>query len=442
MLGKSPSDEPLPEERKQPLTVQGIPPEFYGGANPVIHFKTTSREVDVTALGAIPVADQKAHAAQTAAGGTNALHPVHFFSDPKKLVLASVAVLGVAVLGAGAYYLLRLRSTPAPIARVTPRPTTSVVADLSPVAPVVEQPTTPAVVPVTLNPKIETPSLLLGDTADDDQDLLTDQEETVFRSDPGVVDTDNDSYHDAHETYFLYSPIEKEPSRLINSGTVTEYTNPNFGYTLFYPSSWLVGGVDPDNRDVLFTSISGEYIEFRVFDRPVGVSFEDWLASVAPGERMSDLQKFVTRAGENGLARQDYLMYYFQTSDKIMAMVYHPAASQTEISFRSTMLMMARSFRAGTALESFSAPGINKILGERKKSFVTSVTPAPLVTPASVSTTESMVASSTVEDVSASSIPTTSTSTTDVTIGGPTSSTSNTLEASSSTTNTSTTGAI
>lgn len=410
MFGRSTPSAPPPEEGKQPLTVQGIPQEFYGGANPVIHFKTTTREVDVNALNGIPVADQKAHEQQSAAGGTSPSHPVHFFSDPKKMLMASAAVLGVAVLGAGGYYLVSSRSKGAPapasapsVAVVTATPATPS-ANVTETKPVVTEP-----IPTILSAKIDTPSLLLGDTIDDDRDLLTDQEESLYRSDPGVDDSDNDSYPDAHETYFLYSPTEKEPSRLLNSGAVTEYTNPSFGYRMFYPTSWLVGSIDPDNRDVLFTSIGGDYVEVRVFDRPLGTAFADWLAQVAPNERLSDLMRFTTRAEEPALGRQDYLVYYFVTADKIIAMLYHPGVGQTEVAYRSTMLMMARSFRASGALESVSVGGPLRELGERKKSFITpppSVVPAPVEPSQTTSTVVTSMVSSSLVSSSASALPT------------------------------------
>lgn len=387
MFGRSTPPAVPPEEGKQPLTVQGIPQEFYGGANPVIHFKTSTKEVDMNALNGIPVADQKAHEQQSAAGGTNPMHPVHFFSDPKKMLLASAAVLGVAVIGAGGYYLWRVQADKAAVPVVSaPSTSTPVAVNTTPVTPVTE--TTPAVtepVPTVLNAKLDTPSLLLGDTADDDRDLLTDQEESLYRSDPGVTDTDNDSYPDAHETYFLYSPVEKEPSRLLNSGAVTEYANPSFGYRMFYPTPWLVGSIDPDNRDVLFTSAGGDYIEVRVFDRPSGTGFADWLAQVAPNERLTDLMRFTTRAEEPAIARQDYLVYYFMTADKIIAMLYHPGAGQSEIAYRSTILMMARSFRAEGSLEQITVAGTLRQLGERKKSFVTT---APINLPSAPSESE------------------------------------------------------
>lgn len=378
-----------PTDRKESLSVQGIPQEFYGGANPVIHFKTTTKEVDVNALSTIPIADQKAYAEQSAAGANNPRHPVHFFSSPKKIALASVILLGVVMVGAGGYFYWQTVSRGKLTKGGSTRPpSTTVVADfLAPTTtptPSLPVPITPVTSPIA---RLEVPSLLLTDSADDDRDVLTNQEETLYRSDVGVGDSDADSYPDGHEIYFLYSPIEKEPSRLLNSGAVTDYANSSFGYQLYYPTAWKVDSVDADNRDVLFSSLGGEYIEVRVFDRPFGTTFADWLATAVPSEKLTDLGTFATRANGTALARQDYLVYYFVTSDRIIAMVYHAAANQTEISFRSTLTMMARSFRTSQSLETVSLPGGARVLGEPTRSFFAE--PSAPVVPEPASTTVS-----------------------------------------------------
>lgn len=445
MFGQStPSEPPSEEERKHALTIQGIPKEFYGGANPVIHFKTTTKEVDVSTLNEIPVADTKAHEEQSATGGTNPLHPIHFFSDPKKLLLASVAVLGIAVVGASGYYVVRMRGTSS---KVLPPPSISTSTAVVPVVTTPAPEVTPVVtevIPVVLNSKLDMPSLLLGDSADDDRDLLTNQEEEIFRADPGVADTDVDSFLDAHETYFLYSPIQKEPSKLIESGTVTDYTNPTFGYQLYYPATWVAGSIDPDNRDVLFSSSGGEYVEVRVFDRPLGTTFTEWLSQVAPGERITDLARFTTRALEPSLVRQDYSVFYFETSDKIIVMVYHPISGQAEISYRTTMTMMARSFRAKDKLEPFVVSGTLRPLGERKKSFAaqpfspsTSTSTPSSTIESSPSSTVSEIQSVSSTVVASSSVETSSSSiTASTSVSEPSTSTPSSEPSSSSTTST------
>jgi hypothetical protein len=393
MFGRStPPDISTPKEQKPSLSVQGIPEEFYGGANPEIHFKKTTREIDMSTIG-VPVADQKVHEQQTAVGGTNPSHPIHFFSDTKKIVVTTLVLLLVIIVGAGGYYLVTSKKN---VTVVVNKPATSspVVADFH------TSPEVPAALPVSetvptaVLAKLTMPSLLLSDSLDTDQDLLTDQEEALYRSDSGVTDSDNDSYPDAHEMYYLYSPIEKEPSRLINSGSVIEYTNPTFGYRLFYPASWVVGPVDAEHRDVLFSSVGGEYVEVRVFDRPSTGSFSDWLATVAPSERISDLARFTTRSLGDGVMRQDYVVYYFETADKIIVLAYHEVAGQTEISYRSTITMMARSLVGGSAFEKIDLPGIKPELGERKKIFLAPAV-APELSPVSSTITTSIVTTST-----------------------------------------------
>jgi hypothetical protein len=358
MFGSAPKPNPSsPEEVKQPLMVQGIPQEFYGGQNPVVSFKTTHKEVDVSQIGAVPVPDQKAFAEQAAVGGGNSRHPVHFFSDKKKMLVATGILFIIVVIVAAGYYIWQYKASQ-PAAPIT-RPA-AVVVPTTTLAEVTPSSSLPVVVPPVQPPgvlSLQFPSLLLVDTIDTDNDALTDaEEEEIYRSDLGVVDTDNDSYPDGHEVYNLYSPIEKEPSRLTDSGVVSAYDNTSFGYHLLYPTSWKVASIDTDNRDVLLSSARGEYAEVRVFDRQFGKSFFDWFSEVAPTERLTDLALLTTKFKDQGLGRQDHLVYYFMTGTKIFALVYHANPNDTAVNYRSTMTMIARSLRVDEKVEPISVP--------------------------------------------------------------------------------------
>ena len=65
-----------------------------------------------------------------------------------------------------------------------------------------------------------------------------------------MPDSDGDNFIDGRELIYLYSPINKEPVRLIDSGLVKEYVNPTFGYKVYYPAVWASGNIDKDFRDV------------------------------------------------------------------------------------------------------------------------------------------------------------------------------------------------
>lgn len=414
MFGSASKPNPSsPEEAKQPLMVQGIPQEFYGGQNPVVSFKTTHKEVDVSQIGAAPVPDQLAFAEQTAVGGASSRHPVHFFSDKKKMLVATGILFIVVVIVAAGYYVWQYKaSQPAasstrPAAVVIP---TTTLAESTPSTslPVVEPPVQP---PAVLS--LQFPSLLLVDTIDTDNDALTDaEEEEIYRSDLGVVDTDNDSYPDGHEVYNLYSPIEKEPSHLTDSGVVSAYDNTSFGYHLLYPTPWRVASVDTDNRDVLLSSARGEYVEVRVFDRQFGKSFVDWFSEVAPTERLTDLALFTTKFKDQGLGRQDHLVYYFMTGTKIFALVYHANPTDTAINYRSTMTMIARSLRVDEKLEPISVPVTLPNFTERSSvASPSQVIPSTVVPVPSTPASSSGVTSSGVVASSTEVLPVSSTST-------------------------------
>jgi hypothetical protein len=157
------------------------------------------------------------------------------------------------------------------------------------------------------------------------------------------------AYSDSHELFYLYNPAGKEPMKLIDSGLVKTYTNPSFGYSLYYPTSWAMGDVDGTYRDVLFSTITGENIEVRVFDKAATTDFMTWFASAAPDQKYGDLVSFEGYFNKlTGFKRKDSLVYYFPTANHVYVLVYHTTDS-TVVNFRTVLSVMARSFVTGEA---------------------------------------------------------------------------------------------
>ncbi len=344
----------LKKEDKQPqdsgpeMRVDTIPADFYGGANPVIKFKKVEKEVDLTPKKPVLTSAEKALLDKaTAAGSGQPLHPANLLSSRKGLLILGGGLFVLFLIGAGVYYWLTSKplapaAPPPPVVSVQTPPITVTETEVTP-----PPTTTEAVIPIPVSlaeTPLEYPDLLLADSADTDNDDLTNVAEELWRTDSLSPDTDGDGYNDGHEVYNLYNPIGKEPQKIIDSGLVTDYTNPVFGYKIYYPNTWAGGNVDPGYRDVLFSTLTGENIEVRVFDRETGQGFADWFAKWAPNEQYNDLLDLDSVFQDKGYRRKDYLVFYFYNDQNVFVIAYHTTDSAT-VNYRSVIKMLARSFR-------------------------------------------------------------------------------------------------
>ena len=336
------------QETDQTINVQTIPADFYGGVNPVVKFKRVEKEVLLESKPKLTAPEKKMLDKSMAAGSGSLLHPANILTNKKYAIIFGSSLFVVIIAGVSVYYYLQFRQKPKISLPEQPNIIVEIPVVQEPVA--VETPTEEAVVPTTTpvslaEAPLEFPSVLLGDSPDLDKDNLTDTAEELFGTDPSKPDTDEDSFNDGHEVFYLYNPAGKEPLKVVDSGYVNDYNNPVFGYKVFYPSTWAIGNVDESYRQVLFSTITGENIELRVIDRLPNQTFADWFAQWAPNEQYQNLADFQTKLGESGKNRADNLVYYFMDDSRVYVMVYHTTDSNV-VNYRSVMVMMARSFRS------------------------------------------------------------------------------------------------
>lgn len=350
MFGKKDTKKPLLPNIK----IEKIPDDFYAGTNPVVKFRAVEKQVDpIPKPVSILTPNEKIKFdKKTVVGSGKPLHPINLLANWKFLLIASAVLIIIGSTVAGGYYYWQYKKTVkvavVPIPPVVNIPVvTSVPVVPSEVVvppPVVEPP------PIVINSevKIDFPSTLLAESVDTDKDEISDLAEEIFKTDPTNPDTDGDKYSDGHEVYYLYNPAGVEPMRLLDSKLVAIYSNPAFGYELYYPVDWAVGNVDSSYKDVLFSTLNGENIEVRVIDKNVNQTFNDWFAINAPNERLSDYTPFESVFKETGLMRSDNLVYLFPKDDKVIAIIYHTTDAKI-VNYKIIGTMMARSFQFGQA---------------------------------------------------------------------------------------------
>lgn len=354
MFGKK-QDNLLPESS---ITVNTIPEEFYGGKNPVVSFKNVVSEVDLKKdkIEKLTPQEKKAFFSKTVAGaGEGEWHLINLFTSSKFLAILAGMVFLIAVLGIGGYYYYFKNYLSAQKTEINDPGFVDVTSistttndNILPKNPSEEIPVIPEISTTTSEIiikelPIDFPSRLLAESADLDEDGLTDLAEEEFQTDPGDFDTDKDKYPDGVEVYNLYNPKGFEPQKLVESGLVKTYDNPNFNYGLYIPIHWAVGSVDEEERQVLFSTLSGENIEIRVFNFKEGENFETWFSRMALNQDFTALQNFETRAGFSGKVRDDGLVYYFVNNDKVYVLLYHTTDSSI-VNYKSVFALVARSF--------------------------------------------------------------------------------------------------
>lgn len=184
---------------------------------------------------------------------------------------------------------------------------------------------------------------ILPSSLDSDNDGLTDAEEELYKTNKDLNDTDRDTYPDGLEIVNLYSPLSGPGDRLALSGLVNSYTNPIYHYTLFYPSIWIARAVDEANKEVVFTSQTGEFIEIIAEENPRELSVLDWYL-----ETFSDSKPELVRTtninGREAVWSQDGQTLYLGQGDKIYILTYN-AGLRKDLNFKATFIMMIRNWR-------------------------------------------------------------------------------------------------
>ncbi len=333
------------KEQQTQARMHVIPDIFYGGNDPVIYHQKQGTEEK-----------KKQKKEGTKSPSKASTGPSWIVVHKKIFMIVGGVILLVTIGGATWYYIGQVRSTTFVSNTVVPEIVDEPVEEGEEVIvedePEVIIPTTtleieeeelPLEVDTGIDP-VSFPRILLIDGPDSDADELTDEEEAIFATNLDVWDSDGDGYYDGQEVINLYNPNGFSPVKLIDSGTVAEYTNPTWKYRLYYPIGWQIGEVDIESRQVLISTLSGDFIEVRIFDRAPGMTFQDWFAVSLEGESFQDVRVAENRFKESGWRRKDGLVGYFLSDTHVTVLIYHPGVTGA-VPYRNVMRMVYESFR-------------------------------------------------------------------------------------------------
>lgn len=219
-------------------------------------------------------------------------------SQKRKTVLIWGAVAAVVLIGGGVAAVVVLRSVPsAPAPAPAPR---------APVVPTPEEPPTPAPRAPTPAPQPAVPATpAVSPSAEDrDDDGLSTAEEELFGTDATVRDTDGDGFSDGEEVRNLYNPAGTAPARLLDTGTVYEYTNPRDGWSLYVPRQWAIVSRDAVQRELSVRTIAGEEVAtLTVVPLPQGSSLEAWANNRPDAVTLAPLEVIAGKRGARGVRR-------------------------------------------------------------------------------------------------------------------------------------------
>lgn len=180
--------------------------------------------------------------------------------------------------------------------------------------------------------------------ADTDKDGLTDVEESLYGTNLTNPDTDSDGYSDGLEVVNLYNPAGLAPQKIEETALVKIYANQPYNYSIFYPSLWSARALDETQREIMFTSSTGEIMQVIVDDNLEQMSLRDWYLAEVSGASGTEFDSAVTKSGLSGIKSLDGLTVYFSSGDKIYAINYSVGV-KTELNYESTLEMMIKSFK-------------------------------------------------------------------------------------------------
>ncbi len=180
--------------------------------------------------------------------------------------------------------------------------------------------------------------------ADGDADGLTDKEEVALGSDIDGPDSDGDGYSDLSEVLNLYNPVGE--GKLEASPAIKKYKNNTYGYSLFYPSDWLINKIEGDDS-VIFKSADNHFVQVITQKNADKQSMDEWYERQF---NVSNIDNSRRISGEKwkGIKNEDDLTVYLtdDNRDYIYTITYNFGDGNV-LEYKNIFDMMVKSFSVG-----------------------------------------------------------------------------------------------
>ncbi|MBI5794574.1 hypothetical protein HZA87_05875 [Candidatus Uhrbacteria bacterium] len=248
-------------------------------------------------------------------------------SGTKMILMIGVVVL--LILGVGGYFLVR---------SVQPETTQEKVV----VTPVVKPEPKPQPEP---EPQREEPALTESDVfpvevtpgTDSDSDGLSDTEEnTVYKTDPRMPDTDSDGFLDGNEVFHRYNPAAT--GTLLEQGIVVVQmgTAGSVNYSFMFPAIWETSA---DGDVFVLDAQTGQGFRISTTSKDSEQTFETWVSNMTA---LEDPLEGTTKNGLPMLSSQNQLMTYVDLGSAVLVMEYD-TGTKARVDYLQTMQMMLNS---------------------------------------------------------------------------------------------------
>ena len=269
--------------------------------------------------------------------------PTKVFPKKKNYITPIMISIGLVLILGSFGYLMYLKYYTAPEVVVEPEPEPVVVVIPKPIPkPVPEPEPVPEPIPEP-EPEPEPTILSQMHSFDTDGDGLTDAEELLFNLELDSKDTDNDGFQDGTEFINLYNPKDTVPARLEFSGLVSTYVNPTFDYDVFYPREWFARSIDQVNREILLSSILGEFVTVKVMEKNPEQDVKVWYLNTHTDITSTEMKDFVNYHKIDGVMSQDEFTVYFAKGNNVYELRYNIGLKKTA-SYPNIFKMIYESF--------------------------------------------------------------------------------------------------
>lgn len=176
---------------------------------------------------------------------------------------------------------------------------------------------------------------------DDDQDGLSNVEETALGTDLKKADSDGDGYSDLEELNNGYNPTG--PGKLAADSKLTTYLNTTFSLSFLYPSAWDKSVASTDDS-IILTAPDRQFIQVLIQPNAEREDIASWYKKTFSVETIPAAQ-LLSNTNWDGVKTPDGQTAYLTNKDKsyIFVLTYNLGSSSV-LNYKNIFEMVLRSF--------------------------------------------------------------------------------------------------